>query len=122
METLNLDLNKRYTYADYITWLDDKRRELIDGFVSLMTPAPALKHQAISGKLYLSFGNYLIRKNCKIFHAPFDVRLPNNDDKDDDKVYTVVQPDITVICDKQKLDKRGCIGAPDLIVEIKKKI
>ena len=118
MDTINLDLNKRYTYADYLTWLDDKRRELIDGFVSLMTPAPALKHQNVSMYISGTIFNYLKKKKCKVFHAPFDVRLPNNIEKADDKIYTVVQPDITVICDKQKLDKKGCIGAPDFIVEI----
>ena len=118
METINLDLNKRYTYADYLTWLDNKHRELIDGFVSLMTPAPALKHQNISMNISYEIKHYLKKKKCKVFHAPFDVRLPNDTEKDDDKIYTVVQPDITVICDKQKLDKKGCIGAPDFIVEI----
>ena len=118
MDTLNVDLNKRYTYANYLTWLDDKRRELIDGFVSLMTPAPAMKHQNISGNIFYGIKHYLKKNKCKVFHAPFDVRLPHNAEKDDDKIYTVVQPDITVICDKQKLDKKGCIGAPDFIVEI----
>jgi len=85
-----------------------------------MTPAPARKHQEISGKIYLNIGNYLLNKNtCKVYTAPFDVRLPKSKEtKNDDKIYTVVQPDICVICDPSKLDERGCIGAPDLIVEI----
>lgn len=118
METLDLDLTKRYTYADYLTWLDDKRRELINGFVHLMTPAPRRKHQGISFSIGNVFYNYLKRKKCKAYTAPFDVRLPKNEETGDDKIYTVVQPDISVICDLEKLDDRGCIGAPDLIIEI----
>jgi len=117
METVNIDLNKRYTYADYLTWLDDKRRELINGFVHLMTPVPKRRHQGISSFLNYSIFNYLKNKKCKIYAAPFDVRLPKNDETADEKIYTVVQPDISVICDLAKLDDRGCIGAPDLIVE-----
>lgn len=119
METLQLDLNKRYTYADYLTWMDDKRRELIDGFVKLMTPAPAKRHQTISSNLHIILGVYLKKKKrCKIFHAPFDVRLPENGEKEGNKIYTVVQPDICIICDPAKLDERGCLGAPDMIIEI----
>ena len=118
METFNLDLTKRYTYADYLTWIDDKRRELIDGFIQLMTPAPKRKHQGISSFLHYSIFSYLKNKKCKIYTAPFDVRLSKDGETGDDKIYTVVQPDISVICDLQKLDDRGCIGAPDLIVEI----
>ena len=115
---LTLDNSKRYTYADYLTWVDDKRRELINGFVNLMTTAPARLHQKVSGYLFGDFHHYLKNKRCEVYSAPFDVRLPKNDDKTDDKIYNVVQPDITVICDPEKLDDRGCIGAPDLIVEI----
>jgi Uma2 family endonuclease len=118
MSTLNLDMNKRYTFADYLTWWDDKRRELIDGFVHKMTPAPVRKHQKISFQFTLSFGNYLLGKKCEVYHAPFDVRLPKNRETEPDKIYNVVQPDITVVCDPDKLDEKGCIGAPDLIVEI----
>ena len=120
MESLVLDLNKRYTYADYLTWADDKMRELIDGFIHLMSPAPKLKHQKISGTI---FGNlFKIIENskgrCDVFSAPFDVRLPQNGEKADELIYNVVQPDICVVCDKSKLDENGCIGAPDLIVEV----
>ena len=120
MDTLNISLDKKYTYADYLTWLDDKRRELINGFISLMTPAPAMKHQQISRQLLLFFGNFLSSNDlCQVFHAPFDVRLPKPETtKEDKEIQTVVQPDICIICDPSKLDDRGCIGAPDLIVEI----
>ena len=117
--TLKLDETKRYTYADYLTWLDDKRRELINGFIHLMS-APNELHARINfnwGFLTKMF----IRKrkgNCRIYHAPFDVRLPMNNETADDKIYNVVQPDICVICDLSKLDDRGCIGAPDLVVEV----
>ncbi len=117
MELL-LDLNKRYTFADYLTWIDDKRRELYEGFIKIMSPAPARKHQQISVFLVQQIGSYLHHQKCKMFHAPFDVRLPKNGEKDDSKIYTVVQPDICIICDPSKLDEKGCLGAPDMIIEI----
>ena len=118
METLNLDLTKRYTYADYLTWMDEVRRELYNGFIRMMSPSPSRKHQRISTKLTRIWDTYLDNKECEIYHAPSDVRLPNNKDKDDKIIYTVVQPDIYVVCDLLKLDDRGCLGAPDLIIEI----
>ena len=119
METLHLDLNKRYSFADYLSWVDDKRRELIDGFIEMMTPAPLRIHQEILFNLSLQLGNTLVISPCKIYFAPFDVRLPSHPDQiSDEKVFTVVQPDISVICDLKKLDEKGCIGAPDFIIEI----
>ena len=118
MEPLILDKNKRYTYADYLTWMDEKRRELFDGLVRLMSPAPTLSHQQVSGEIHYRFYNYLRKKKCKVFSAPFDVRLPKNGEKEDSKIHNVVQPDIVVVCDPNKLDERGCLGPPDLIVEI----
>ena len=119
MEAIQLDLNKRYSYADYLTWIDDKRRELIDGFVHLMA-APVRVHARISLELSLWMKTFLKDKKgkCHVYHAPFDVRLPVNDSNEDGKIYDVVQPDICVICDLTKLDDRGCIGAPDLAVEV----
>jgi len=118
-ETLNLDPTKRYTYADYLTWFDGKRRELIDGFIHFMS-APTLIHARLIRELTFPFvWFYKKRKGkCEIFYAPFDVRFPKNDETDDKKIYNVVQPDICVVCDLSKLDERGCIGAPDLIVEV----
>jgi len=119
MDSLNLDLNKRYSYADYLTWMDDVRRELFDGFIKLMTPAPSRRHQELSVSLTLQIGNFLLHKKCKLYHAPSDVRFPkDNKNKDDKLVYTVLQPDIFVVCDLSKLDDRGCLGAPDMIIEI----
>lgn len=110
-------LKKRYTYADYLAWDDSVRVELIDGEVYDMTPAPTRKHQEISMTLSVLIGSYLKGKKCRVFAAPFDVRLPGKSTADDD-ITTVVQPDISVVCDQKKLDERGCIGAPDLIIEI----
>ncbi|HOD41837.1 MAG TPA: Uma2 family endonuclease [Candidatus Wallbacteria bacterium] len=106
-----------FTYGDYRKWDDDKRWELIDGIAYDMTPAPLRLHQKIFVKLLNKFANYLNGKECEVYGAPFDVRLPEGDEADDD-VPTVVQPDILVVCDKSKLDRRGMRGAPDLIVEI----
>jgi len=117
--TLDLDMSKRYTYADYLTWLDDKRRELIDGFIHLMS-APMRNHARISGKLYSRFDIFIDKQKggCHVYHAPFDVRFPTNKEEGNNKIYNVVQPDICIICDLSKLDDKGCIGAPDLIVEV----
>ena len=102
----------RYTYADYCTWDDDERWELIDGVPYAMA-APLIPHQGVLRNIVLQIGNLLHKKTCQVFFAPTDVRL-NADTKDD----TVVQPDLLVVCDKSKIDNKGIIGAPDLIVEI----
>ena len=117
--TLELDESKRYTYADYLTWLDDKRRELINGFIHLMS-APFRRHARITSQLNNLIDSFIKMKKgkCHVYHAPFDVRLPLYNSKDDDKIYDVVQPDICVVCDMSKLDDKGCIGAPDLVVEV----
>ncbi len=112
-----LDLNKRYTYADYLTWAFDERLELIKGWIYKMSPAPKRKHQKVSFKLLMSFGNYFNSNCCEVYEAPFDVRLKKNKGSDSE-VDTVVQPDISVFCDLSKLDDRGAIDAPDLVVEI----
>ena len=118
---LSLDLNKSYTYADYLTWADDKMRELLNGAIRLMSPAPKLKHAVLLRKIGVPMANYVEKHkgNCQVFFAPFDVRLPKKpQEKADNQIYTVVQPDICVVCDNSKLDERGCIGAPDMVVEI----
>jgi Uma2 family endonuclease len=114
-----LDLTKQYTYADYVTWQFEERLELIKGWIMKMSPAPSTKHQKISNSLATDFTVYLRKKPCDIFTAPFDVRLPNSKKSTADKtILSVVQPDISIICDQSKIDERGCIGSPDLIVEI----
>lgn len=111
----DLDLSKTYTYADYVLWQFQERVELIKGFILKMSPAPSSKHQAISHNLGGCFYNNFKRKPCRVFEAPFDVRLPIKSTKKD---TTVVQPDLCVICDESKIDEKGCNGVPDLIVEI----
>ena len=117
---LSLDMTKRYTYADYLTWMDDVSRELISGFIKKMSPAPRLNHARACRSISWRLGD-VISKNkgkCELFTAPFDVRFPKHGETADDKIETVVQPDICVVCDESKLDERGCCGAPDMIVEI----
>lgn len=106
-----------FTYGDYEKWPENERWELIDGVPYDMTPAPSRKHQEILGELYLQFAAYLKNKSCKVYLAPFDVRLPQGDEPGE-MVRTVVQPDLTVVCDHAKLDDQGCLGAPDLVIEI----
>lgn len=111
----DLDLNKTYTYADYLNWQFQERVELIKGFIKKMSPAPSRRHQIVSLNLSVVFFNAFQKSHCSVYVAPFDVRLPiPNKTKD----TTVVQPDICIICDESKLDDKGCNGAPDLIVEI----
>ena len=110
--------NGFYTYADYLTWEFDERVELIKGKIFRMgEDAPKRIHQKISGVVSYFLYSYLKGKPWEIYSAPFDVRLPVKSKRNED-IDTVVQPDICVICDPAKLDDAGCIGAPDLIVEI----
>jgi len=109
--------DKKYSYADYLQWPDEERWEIIDGVPYDMSPAPSTKHQAISMELGRQIANYLRDKECQVFAAPFDVRLPLNEEKDEE-IYNIVQPDLSVICDPSKLDEQGCKGAPDLVIEI----
>jgi Uma2 family endonuclease len=115
----HLEMTKRYTFADYLTWFDDLRRELIEGFIKML-PAPLPVHVEVSYNISWHLGTIvkMNKCNCKIYPAPFDVRLPQNGETADDKIYTVVQPDISVVCDSSKIDKRGCCGAPDMVVEV----
>lgn len=107
----------RYTYADYLKWTFEEQVELIKGKIFKMSPAPKRVHQKISIDIASKLYNYLKGKPCQVYDAPFDVRLPVKSKKNDD-ITTVVQPDICVICDPSKLDDAGCIGAPDIIIEI----
>jgi Uma2 family endonuclease len=109
-----LDTNGSYTYADYLTWQFRERVELILGKIFKMSPAPSSTHQQISVAISTSIFTFLKRKDCKVYAAPFDVVLPNITGI----LNTIVQPDITVVCDPKKITERGCEGVPDLIVEI----
>lgn len=110
--------DQTWTYADYLTWDDGQRWELIDGVAYCMSPAPGRRHQELSGELFRQLANHLKGKLCKVYDAPFDVRLSEQQDSSDNYIETVVQPDLLVVCDKAKLDDRGCNGAPDLVIEI----
>ncbi len=114
---LAVKLDEIYTYGDYLTWPDGERWEIIDGEPFMMSPAPLRIHQNVAGNIYRKIADYLDGKPCQVYFAPFDVRLPDKNERDED-ILTVVQPDILVVCDKSKLDDRGCKGAPDFIIEI----
>jgi Uma2 family endonuclease len=113
----DLDASLTYSYANYLTWAFDERVELIKGKIFKMSPAPSRAHQQVSIYLASALFNYLKNKSCKVYAAPFDVRFPK-ESKEDEDIYTVLQPDICVICDSSKLDAKGCLGAPDIVVEI----
>jgi Uma2 family endonuclease len=114
-----LDLTQVYSYAEYLSWVFQERVELIKGKIFPMA-APRRKHQAILGNLYSDIRQFVKLKICKVYLAPFDVRLYDSKkfSKANKDIFTVVQPDLCVICDQSKLDDLGCIGTPDLVVEI----
>jgi Uma2 family endonuclease len=116
----DLDLTADYNYADYLTWQFTETVELIKGKIQLMCPAPNVKHQKISWQLSGALFNFFDKKSCNAFSAPFDVRLYDRKKSllANKEINTVVQPDICVICDENKLDEQGCNGAPDWIIEI----
>ena len=115
-----LDLNGTYTYADYLTWQFDGAIELIKGKIMEMSPAPSSEHQGIVTNLGGTLYNFFRKKPCKLFYAPFDVRLYNHKKSivANRDIYSVVQPDLCIICDKTKIDIKGCLGSPDWIIEI----
>ena len=106
-----------YTLADVLSWDEQERIELVYGEPVMMAP-PSSAHQAISMELSAQLHTYLRGKSCRVFAAPFAVRLFEQDGDCSDDVDTVVEPDISVVCDRSKIDKRGCRGAPDLVIEI----
>ncbi len=115
----DLDLTKQYSYADYLLWQFSDRVELIKGYIMKISPAPSRKHQVISGKINRYLDRYFENKSCGLYYAPFDVRLVNHKKSNSDNlVFTVLQPDLCVVCDLKKLDEKGCNGAPDLVIEI----
>ena len=112
-----LPQEKQWTYADVLAWDEGERVELIYSQPHMMAP-PSRRHQEVSGALYLQIGNFLQDKKCQVYHAPFGVRLFEQDGDTPSQVDTLVEPDLTVVCDPDKLDDAGCKGAPDLIIEI----
>jgi Uma2 family endonuclease len=116
----DLDPNAVYTFADYLTWQFKERVEIIKGKLFKMA-MPSEKHQRTSSNLHRLFANYMYKKPCRVYHPTFDVRLvkpPHQRKTSDKSIFTVVQPDITVVCDMSKIDDKGCDGAPNLIIEI----
>ena len=113
-----LDLSKTYTYADYLTWKFEEFVELIKGKVLRPMAGASRRHQKLSKRLGYAIETFLRQTSCEMYYAPFDVRLTRNASPGDAQITTVVQPDIFVVCDLAKLDERGCLGAPDWILEI----
>jgi Uma2 family endonuclease len=113
-----LDSGAAYSYADYLRWTFEDRVELIKGKIFHMSPGPNRSHQKVSASLGNKMYNFLDGHPCEVYFAPFDVRLPSKKGSEDKEIFNVVQPDIMVVCDQRKLDDKGCIGAPDLVVEI----
>ena len=107
----------RYTFADALTWNENERIEIINGEALMMAP-PSRVHQEISGEIFRQLANYLEGKKCRVYAAPFAVRLFERDVEAPEDVDTMVEPDLSVVCDSDKLDKYGCKGAPDVVIEI----
>ena len=112
---LKQEAEQKYSYADLLNFPEDKRYEIIDGDLYLMS-APTVIHQGILGEILYQIKNYLKGKKCKVFSSPIDVRLSG--EKDDKKEFNVVQPDLLIVCDENKIQKNCILGAPDFIVEI----
>ncbi|WP_221896492.1 Uma2 family endonuclease [Bathymodiolus japonicus methanotrophic gill symbiont] len=106
-----------HNYTDYLQWTDNNY-ELIDGEAYFMAPAPNLEHQEVVGDIYFQLRLALAGKKCRAFIAPIDVRLAQGQDDADELVDTVIQPDVLVVCDENKLDRRGVRGAPDWVLEV----
>jgi len=113
-----LDPDGTYSYADYLTWQFTELVELLRGKIMRRMSAPTDRHQAIVGDLFGAIHSHLRRNPCQVRVAPYDVRLPKRGSLADEAIYTVVQPDVCVICDPSKIEPRGCLGAPDLIIEV----
>jgi Uma2 family endonuclease len=111
--------NKMYTYTDYLTLTENEPIEIIEGRILAMSPAPSRIHQKIISKIITELNNYITSNNgeCEVYPAPFDVILVN-DDEEVNNSKNIVQPDISVICDKDKLNDKGCFGSPDMIIEV----
>lgn len=113
-----LDATKTCSYADYLTWKFDEFVELIKGKLVRPIADPSRLHQVYSLNIAAEARQFLKGQPCQVYVAPFDVRLTTAGANGDQQIATVVQPDICVVCDLVKLDDRGCVGAPDWIVEI----
>lgn len=108
---------ERFTFADVLVWDEDERIEIINGEAFMMA-TPSSRHQEISMELSRQLANFLEGKRCRVYPAPFGVRLFEQDGDSPENVDTIVEPDISVVCDRNKIDKHGCKGAPDMVIEI----
>lgn len=113
-----LDPSAKYSYRDYLTWQFSDMVELIKGRVRKMSPAPLAQHQIVVVNIVAALKQHLRRSPCRVFVAPFDVRLPKTSDTSDEQIFTTVQPDVCIVCDPSKIDRRGCLGVPDMVVEV----
>jgi Uma2 family endonuclease len=107
-----------YSYAEYLKSPEDVRYEVIDGQIISMSPAPTPNHQQVQRELLAEFVMYLRGKNCSVFGAPIDVCLFAEKMTSNDKIKDWVQPDIVVVCDRNKINPKNIVGAPDLAIEI----
>ncbi|HEY2422202.1 MAG TPA: Uma2 family endonuclease [Neobacillus sp.] len=110
--------HSHYSYADYVKSPEDVRYEVIDGQIISMSPAPTTKHQHIQRELLIEIGMYLREKECSVFGSPIDVCLFADQSTSNEKIKDWVQPDIVVVCDRNKINPRNIVGAPDLAIEI----
>ena len=111
-----------FTYADYLTWNFKERIELIKGKIFKMSPAPLVTHQTIVANINNYIAERVKKFPCKVLFSPVDVKLlgkPFRRKVKDDEIFTVVQPDVIVVCDPEKLsDPRSINGAPEMVVEV----
>jgi Uma2 family endonuclease len=109
---------KKISYADYLTWDEEQRCEVLDGEIISMSPSPTPKHQDILRELTIELGTYLRGKDCKIFTSPLDVCLFADKSIPHNNIKNWVEPDLIVVCDKDKIGEKRILGAPDLVIEI----
>lgn len=112
-----INLSGIYSYENYLGWRSEERLELIRGQVFKMSPITSVTHQRWCGFMYVKLYEYLSDKKAEVFIAPLDVRLPDRSDQNGD-IFTVVQPDIFIVCNLNQLEEKGCLGAPDIVIEI----
>ena len=112
----DLDFSGTYSYANYLRWEFEERLELIKGKIFKMA-APTTLHQRVTGRIHGELYHFLKKQKCEVLVSPFDVRFPNTSTADQD-VFTVLQPDVCIVCDAAKLEPRGCLGAPDIVIEV----
>ena len=111
-----LPLEEHYTYKDYLSWVTEERYELWEG-QAVMQARPSIQHQTVSGNIFFAMRGFLDGKPCRAFQE-IEVLLPSSSSQKADDVDTVYVPDLTVVCDPDKLPHQYCMGAPDVVFEI----